>query len=272
MKIEVKTLAAKDAGAIDLDDAVFGIEEVRSDLLQRVVKWQLAARQQGTHKTLGRSEINRTKKRFGRQKGGGTARHGARSAPQFVGGGKAHGPRVRSHAHELPKKVRALGLRHALSAKLGAKSLIILDDAALDAPHTKSLRTSFEGLGITNALVISGVEVNENFVDDEGGMYGANTMYLMRKVPVFTGDFATGDPKGQATPLADYALEIYPPFESDAILVNDYISLNFNSVKYRIIGIAPSNNTDPDGTTLSASCIPSAIGCVPQLAVDGGRG
>ncbi len=163
MKIEVKTLAAKDAGAIDLDDAVFGIEEVRSDLLQRVVKWQLAARQQGTHKTLGRSEIARTKKKFGRQKGGGGARHGARSAPQFVGGGKAHGPRVRSHAHELPKKVRALGLRHALSAKLGAKSLIVIDDAALDAPQTKALRTSFEGLGISNALVISGAEVNENF-------------------------------------------------------------------------------------------------------------
>ena len=163
MKIEVKTLAAKDAGAIDLDDAVFGIEEVRSDLLQRVVKWQLASRQQGTHKTLGRSEIARTKKKFGRQKGGGGARHGARSAPIFVGGGKAHGPRVRSHAHELPKKVRALGLKHALSSKAGSKSLIVLDDAVLDAPKTKELRASFEGLGISNALIISGAEVNENF-------------------------------------------------------------------------------------------------------------
>lgn len=163
MKIEVKTLAAKDAGAIDLDDAVFGIEEVRSDLLQRVVKWQLAARQQGSHKTLGRSEIARTKKKFGRQKGGGGARHGARSAPIFVGGGKAHGPRVRSHAHELPKKVRALGLKHALSSKAGSQSLIVLDDAVLDAPKTKELRASFEGLGISNALIISGAEVNENF-------------------------------------------------------------------------------------------------------------
>lgn len=163
MKIEVKTLAAKDAGAIDLDDAVFGIEEVRSDLLQRVVKWQLAARQQGTHKTLGRSEVNRTTKKFVRQKGSGGARHGARSAPIFVGGGKAHGPRVRSHAHNLPKKVRALGLRHALSAKAGSRSLIVIDDAALDAPKTKDLRSSFAGLGITNALVISGDEVNENF-------------------------------------------------------------------------------------------------------------
>jgi len=163
MKIEVKTLAAKDAGAIDLDDAVFGIEEVRSDLLQRVVKWQLAARQQGTHKTLGRSEIARTKKKFGRQKGSGGARHGARSAPIFVGGGKAHGPRVRSHAHDLPKKVRALGLRHALSAKAGAKALIVLDDAALKDAKTKDLRTSLEGLGISNALVISGEQVDENF-------------------------------------------------------------------------------------------------------------
>ncbi len=90
------------------------------------------------------------------------------------------------------------------------------------------------------------IERNENFVDDEGVIYGASTMYLMRKVPAFTGDFATGDPKGQATPLADYALEIYPPFESDAILVNDYISLNFNSVKYRIIGIEDSETTFTD--------------------------
>jgi large subunit ribosomal protein L4 len=163
MKIEVKTLAAKDAGAIDLDDAVFGIEEVRSDLLQRVVKWQLAARQQGTHKTLGRSEIARTKKKFGRQKGSGGARHGARSAPIFVGGGKAHGPRVRSHAHDLPKKVRALGLRHALSSKAGSKALIVLDDAVLADPKTKDLRSSLEGLGISNALVISGEQVDENF-------------------------------------------------------------------------------------------------------------
>ena len=104
------------------------------------------------------------------------------------------------------------------------------------------------------------IERNENFVDDEGVMYGASTMYLMRKVPVFTGDFATGDSKGQAKPLADYALDIYPPFESDAILVNDYISLNFNSVKYRIIGIAPSNNTDPDGTTLVTLTLSSGMG------------
>lgn len=163
MKVEVKTLAAKDAGAIELDDAVFGIEEIRADLLQRAVKWQLAARQQGTHKTKGRSEIARTKKKFGRQKGGGGARHGARSAPIFVGGGRAHGPRVRSHAHDLPKKVRSLALRHALSSKLGAQSLIILDEAVLKAARTKDLRASFEGLGLKNALIIDGETVNENF-------------------------------------------------------------------------------------------------------------
>ncbi|WP_339748129.1 50S ribosomal protein L4 [uncultured Maricaulis sp.] len=163
MKFEVKTLAAKDAGAIELDDAVFGIDEVRADLLQRVVKWQLAARQQGTHKTKGRSEIARTKKRFGKQKGGGTARHGARSAPQFVGGGKAHGPQVRSHAHDLTKKLRSLALCHALSSKAGSQSLIILDDAVLSAPKTKDLRLSFAGLGLSNVLIIDGEAVNENF-------------------------------------------------------------------------------------------------------------
>jgi large subunit ribosomal protein L4 len=163
MKFEVKTLAAKAAGAVELDDAVFGIAEVRSDLLQRAVRWQLAARQQGTHKTKGRSEIARTKKKFGAQKGGGGARHGARSAPIFVGGGRAHGPRVRSHAHDLPKKVRALALRHALSSKIGSKNLIILDDAAMKDPKTKELRTSFESLGVSNALIIDGETVNENF-------------------------------------------------------------------------------------------------------------
>ncbi|MFS2318066.1 50S ribosomal protein L4 [Maricaulis sp. D1M11] len=163
MKVEVKSLTAQEAGAIELDDAVFGIDEIRADLLQRVVKWQLAARQQGTHKTKGRSEIARTKKKFGRQKGGGGARHGARSAPIFVGGGRAHGPRVRSHAHDLPKKVRALGLRHALSSKIKSSDLIILDTAEMDAPKTRELRTAFNGLGLSNALIIDGETVNENF-------------------------------------------------------------------------------------------------------------
>jgi large subunit ribosomal protein L4 len=163
MKFEVKTLAAKKAGSVELDDAVFGIEEIRSDLLQRCVKWQLASRQQGTHKTKGRSEIALTKKKFGAQKGGGGARHGARSAPIFVGGGRAHGPRVRSHAHDLPKKVRALALRHALSSKIGSSNLVILDEAVLKDAKTKDLRKSFEDLGLKNVLIIDGDTVNENF-------------------------------------------------------------------------------------------------------------
>lgn len=163
MKIDVIKLDAGKAGSVDLDDAIFGIEEIRSDLLQRAVKWQLSRRQAGTHKVLGRSEIKRTKKKMYRQKGTGGARHGARSAPIFVGGGVAHGPQVRSHATQLPKKVRALALKHALSAKVGEKRLVILDEARLDAPKTKDLTEKLGKLGVTNALVIDGETLDENF-------------------------------------------------------------------------------------------------------------
>jgi large subunit ribosomal protein L4 len=163
MKVEVKTLAAKDAGALDLDDAVFGIGEVRADLLQRVVKWQLARRQAGTHKALERNEVSRTGKKYGRQKGSGGARHGNRRAPIFVGGGKAHGPRVRSHAHDLPKKVRSLALRHALSSKAGSESLIVVDEAVLKDAKTKSAKDALAKLKLSNALIIDGESVNENF-------------------------------------------------------------------------------------------------------------
>lgn len=162
MKISVTTLDAGKAGDLELNDAIFGIEEIRSDLLQRAVKWQLSRRQAGTHKTKERGEIARTSKKFGRQKGGGGARHGSRRAPIFVGGGVAHGPRVRSHATELPKKVRALALKHALSSK-AASNLIILEDANLDAPKTKGLLEKLGKLGVSNALVIDGESVNENF-------------------------------------------------------------------------------------------------------------
>ncbi|WP_019962365.1 50S ribosomal protein L4 [Woodsholea maritima] len=162
MKISVTTLDAGKAGDLELNDAIFGIEEIRSDLLQRAVKWQLSRRQAGTHKTKERGEIARTSKKFGRQKGGGGARHGSRRAPIFVGGGVAHGPRVRSHATELPKKVRALALKHALSSK-AASNLIILEDANLDAPKTKALLEKLGKLGVSNALVIDGESVNENF-------------------------------------------------------------------------------------------------------------
>jgi large subunit ribosomal protein L4 len=163
MKLDVIKLDSGKAGSIDLDDAIFGIEEIRADLLQRAVKWQLSRRQAGTHKVKGRSEIKRTKKKMYRQKGTGGARHGARSAPIFVGGGVAHGPRVRSHATELPKKVRALALMHALSSKAGAKQIIVLDEARLDAPKTKDLTAKLEKLGLKNALVIDGETLDENF-------------------------------------------------------------------------------------------------------------
>ncbi|WP_439637287.1 50S ribosomal protein L4 [Oceanicaulis sp.] len=163
MKLDVVTLDAGKAGSIDLSDAVFGIEEIRADILQRAVKWQLSRRQAGTHKTKERGEISRTKKKFGRQKGGGGARHGSRNAPIFVGGGVAHGPRVRSHATELPKKVRALALKHALSSKAGSKQLVVLDEARLDAAKTKTLIEKFSKLGLAKALIIDGETLDENF-------------------------------------------------------------------------------------------------------------
>ncbi|KAA2234634.1 50S ribosomal protein L4 [Salinarimonas soli] len=162
MKLDVTTLDGASAGSVELADEIFGLEP-RADLLQRCVRWQLAKRQAGTHKSKGRSEINRTTKKLYKQKGTGNARHGAASAPQFRGGGKAFGPVVRSHAHDLPKKVRALALRHALSSKAKTQSLIVVDDVRLDAPKTKALVERFGKLGLANALVIGGAEVEANF-------------------------------------------------------------------------------------------------------------
>jgi large subunit ribosomal protein L4 len=162
MKLDVTTLAGGNAGSVELSDDIFGLEP-RTDILYRCVRWQLAKRQAGTHKTLGRSEINRTKKRVGKQKGGGVARHGAASAPQFRGGGRSFGPVVRSHAHDLPKQVRALALKHALSTKAKSAGLIIIDDVTAAEHKTKSLRAQFDKLGLSNALFISGAEVDKNF-------------------------------------------------------------------------------------------------------------
>ncbi len=162
MKMDVQTLDAKKSGSVDLDEGVFGLEP-RKDILHRMVRYQLAKRQAGTHHVQERGEVKKTTKRIGRQKGGGTARHGNGSVSQFRGGGKAHGPRVRSHAHKLTKKFRALGLRHALSAKVAAKEIIILDDAALKAPKTSDLQKSLTKLGVVNGLVVSGGAVDENF-------------------------------------------------------------------------------------------------------------
>jgi large subunit ribosomal protein L4 len=162
MDLKVTTLAGKDAGQLSLSDEIFGLDP-RDDILARVIRWQLAARQQGTHQSKGRSEINRTKSKMYKQKGTGRARHHAASAPQFRGGGKAHGPVMRSHAHDLPKKVRALGLKHALSAKARSESLIVVDDLVLGEAKTKALVESFATLGLTNALMIGGAELDVNF-------------------------------------------------------------------------------------------------------------
>ena len=136
MKLKVLNLDAKSAGEIELNDEIFGLEP-RADLIQRVIVWQLAKRRAGTHKTKTRGEINRTTKKWYRQKGTGSARHGARSAPLFVGGGKAMAPVVRSHEFDLPKKVRAAGLCHALSSKAKDSKLIVLDAASVDAVKTE---------------------------------------------------------------------------------------------------------------------------------------
>jgi large subunit ribosomal protein L4 len=162
MDINVISLDGASAGSIALDDAIFGLEP-RSDILQRMVRWQLARRQAGTHKTKGRSEISATTKKMYKQKGTGGARHGAKSAPQFRGGGRAFGPVVRSHAHDLTKKFRQLALKHALSSKAQGDNLVIVSDIAIDAPKTKAVKESLAKLGWANALIIDGALVNENF-------------------------------------------------------------------------------------------------------------
>lgn len=162
MDVKMTTLAGKDAGTVALSDAIFGLEP-REDILQRVVRWQLARRQQGTHQSQTRADVSRTGAKMYRQKGTGRARHSSARVPQFRGGGKAHGPVARDHAHDLPKKVRALGLRHALSAKAKASSLIVVDELALAEGKTKALAANIAALGLGNALVIGGAEIDANF-------------------------------------------------------------------------------------------------------------
>ncbi|GLK57841.1 large subunit ribosomal protein L4 [Methylopila capsulata] len=146
---------------ITLSDEIFGLEP-RADILHRVVRWQLAKRQAGTHQTLGRSEIARTGKKMYKQKGTGRARHAAASAPQFRGGGRAFGPVVRSHAHDLPKKVRALGLKLALSAKAKDQQIVVVDAFSLGEAKTKAFKERMEKLGFANALIVDGAEVEAN--------------------------------------------------------------------------------------------------------------
>jgi len=162
MELNVKTLEGKDAGKVSLSDAIFGLEP-REDIIARVIRWQLAKKRQGTHKAKGRAEVWRTGAKMYKQKGTGRARHHSARAPQFRGGGKAHGPVVRSHEHDLPKKVRALGLRLALSAKFKAEDVIVLDSLVAADAKTKVLAGAFETLGLTNALFIGGAELDSNF-------------------------------------------------------------------------------------------------------------
>ncbi len=162
MKLDVKTLDDKKAGSVDLDDKIFGLEP-RADILHRCVRYQLAKRQAGTHSILGRSDVRGTTKKMIKQKGSGGARHGNKKVNIFRGGAKSFGPTPRSHAHDLTKKFRALGLRHALSAKAKANELVILEDVNADDAKTKGLKAQFEKLGLSKVLIIDGAEVNEQF-------------------------------------------------------------------------------------------------------------
>jgi len=175
MQLDVTTLDAKKAGKVDLSDEIFGLEP-RSDLLHRMVTYQLAKRQRGTHKVQNRNEVAGTGAKMFRQKGTGRARHGNKKVPQFRGGGKAFGPRPRSHATGLPKKVRALALRHALSAKVKSEELIVLDKAEVTEPKTKALRTSLDKLGLGSALIVSGKEVDNNFALASRNIIGVDVL------------------------------------------------------------------------------------------------
>ena len=162
MDMKITTLEGKEAGSVSLSQDIFGLEP-RTDLIQRCVNWQLAKRQRGTHKAKDRSEIWRTGKKMYGQKGTGGARHGSARVPQFRGGGRAFGPVVRSHAIDLPKKVRALALRHALSSKAKDGGIIVLDMASVSEPKTKALAAQFGKLGLLNALIVDGATLDANF-------------------------------------------------------------------------------------------------------------
>ncbi len=162
MKADVTTLDAKKAGTVELSDEVFGLEP-RADLLHRMVRYQLAKRRGGTVSVQDRSEVTATTAKLFRQKGTGRARHGSRKAPLFRGGGKAHGPKPRSHAIELPKKVRALALRHALSSKAKAETLVVLENCEIKEGKTKALKERFGKLGFGSVLIVDGAVVEDSF-------------------------------------------------------------------------------------------------------------
>jgi len=162
MKLDIHNFDAETSGSAELPDEIFGVAP-RNDIIARVIHWQLAKRRGGNHKVQTRNENSRTGKKMYKQKGTGGARHGSRRAPQFVGGSRAFGPIVRDHGFDLPKKVRALALRHALSSKVKAGTLVVLDAAEIAEPKTAALRAQFAALGLKNALIIAGPEVNKGF-------------------------------------------------------------------------------------------------------------
>ena len=177
MKLDVIKLDGGKAGSIDLNEALFGLEP-RVDILHRVVRWQRNNAQAGTHKVKTRSEVSYSTKKIYRQKGTGGARHGARSAPIFRGGGVYKGPTPRSHGHDLPKKVRALGLKHALSAKAKAGELVVIDAAVSDG-KTSELAKAVANLGWKRALIIDGAAVNENFAQAARNIEGLDILPTM---------------------------------------------------------------------------------------------
>lgn len=162
MQLPVKNLQAQEVGTVELDEAVFGVE-VRPDILQRMVVWQLAKRRRGTHKVKTRAEVNRTGAKLYKQKGTGRARHGSRRANVFRGGGVVFGPQPRSHAIDLPKKVRAMAMRCALSAKVKEGKLLVVDRLALDEPKTRHVQAAMQRLGLGSALLVGGAEIDRNF-------------------------------------------------------------------------------------------------------------
>jgi large subunit ribosomal protein L4 len=177
MELKITTLDGAEAGSVNLSDAIFGLEP-RPDLLQRCVKWQLAKRRAGTHAVQNRADVWRTGKKMYAQKGTGGARHGSMRANLFRGGGRSFGPVVRSHEHGLPKKVRALALRHALSAKAKDGGILVVDRAAIDGGKTKALKASFAKLGLENALIVDGAEV------DAGLMLAARNLPNIDVLPI----------------------------------------------------------------------------------------
>jgi len=188
MKLDVITLDGGTGDSVEVSDEIFGLEP-RADILHRVVRWQRAKRQAGTHKAKTRSETSYSSKKIYRQKGTGGARHGDRNAPIFRKGGIYKGPVPRSHAHDLPKKIRKLGLKHALSAKAAEGKLVVLDAAELAEPKTRALAGKVQGLGWKRALVIDGAEVQENFARAAANIegldvlpsVGANVMDILKR-------------------------------------------------------------------------------------------